>query len=67
MVNAGADARSRVVEATAAGRAKRAEAQRVWKAAQMALNERRGAERVAALRDLLDASIACLGSESEPT
>lgn len=64
-VSAGEDARSRLVEATAAGRAKRAEAQRAWKAAQVALNERLGVERVSALHDLLDASIACLDNDSE--
>ncbi|HEU4457557.1 MAG TPA: MarR family winged helix-turn-helix transcriptional regulator [Methylibium sp.] len=50
----GDDARSRLVEATAAGRALRAEAQRAWKQAQLALNARLGAERVAALHALLD-------------
>ena len=50
----GENARSRLVEATDAGRAKRAEAQRAWKQAQLALNERLGAERVAALHTLLD-------------
>lgn len=50
----GDDARSRLVETTEAGRAKRAEAQRAWKQAQIALNERLGAERVAALHTLID-------------
>ena len=50
----GDDARSRLVDATEAGRAKRAEAQRAWKQAQIALNERLGAERVAALHTLID-------------
>lgn len=59
-VGAGEDARSRLVNATSAGRAKRAEGQRAWKAAQVALNERLGAERVAALHALLDSCIACL-------
>lgn len=54
-IGAGSDARSRLIEATEAGRAKRAEAQRAWKAAQLALNERLGVERVMALHDLLDA------------
>lgn len=54
-IGAGSDARSRLIEATEAGRAKRAEAQCVWKAAQLALNERLGVERVVALHDLLDA------------
>lgn len=57
-VGPGRDARSRVVLATAAGRAKRVEAQREWKRAQLALNRRLGAERVAALHELLD---DCLG------
>lgn len=64
-VGAGEDARSRLVAATTAGRAKRVEAQRAWKAAQAALNERLGIDRVAALHDLLDACIACLGDEPD--
>lgn len=60
IVGAGADARSRLVEATDAGREKRAEGQRAWKAAQLALNERLGAERVAALHALLDDCMQCL-------
>ncbi len=56
-IGAGDDARSRLVEATDAGRAKRAEGQRAWKAAQLALNERLGVERVAALHELLDSCI----------
>jgi DNA-binding MarR family transcriptional regulator len=53
----GEDARSRLVEATDEGRAKRAEAQRAWKQAQLALNARLGSERVAALHALLDECI----------
>lgn len=56
-IGAGNDARSRLVEATEAGQAKRVEGQRAWKAAQTALNERLGVERVAALHELLDACI----------
>jgi DNA-binding MarR family transcriptional regulator len=59
-IGAGSDARSRLVEATEAGQAKRAEGQRAWKAAQTALNERLGVERVAALHELLDACIEYL-------
>ncbi|MGC4367552.1 MarR family winged helix-turn-helix transcriptional regulator [Hydrogenophaga sp. R2] len=59
-VGAGDDARSRRVEATPAGVALRAEAQRAWKAAQTALNQRLGLAQVAALHDLLDASIGLL-------
>lgn len=61
---AGKDARSRLVEATEAGRVKQAEGQRAWKTAQTALNERLGVERVAALHDLLDTCIECLDSQS---
>lgn len=56
----GDDARSRSVVATEAGRAKRTEAQRVWKQAQLALNARLGNERVAALHALLDECLAAL-------
>jgi DNA-binding MarR family transcriptional regulator len=59
----GEDARSRSVAATEAGRAKRAEGQKAWKHAQLALNERLGAERVAALHALLD---ECLQILDEP-
>lgn len=62
---AGSDARSRLVEATEAGRAKRAEGQRAWKKAQQALNERLGMQRVAALHDLLDACIRYLDDSPE--
>jgi DNA-binding MarR family transcriptional regulator len=50
----GADARSRLVSATAAGREKRQEAQRRWRVAQESLNERLGVRRVVALHSLLD-------------
>lgn len=62
-IGAGADARSRLVETTEAGRVKQAEGQRAWKAAQVALNERLGIERVAALHELLDAYIDCLDDD----
>jgi len=64
-VGAGEDARSRLVEATPAGRAKRVEGQRAWKAAQSALNERLGLQRVVALHALLDACIECLDDDSD--
>ncbi|MFU3033310.1 MarR family winged helix-turn-helix transcriptional regulator [Pseudomonas aeruginosa] len=64
-IGAGSDARSRLVEATEAGRAKQAEGQRAWKAAQLALNERLGIERVAALHELLDACIECLDDDPQ--
>jgi DNA-binding MarR family transcriptional regulator len=59
----GDDARSRLVEATEAGRAKRAEGQRAWKQAQLALNARLGSERVAALHALLDDCIERFDAE----
>jgi len=64
-IGAGHDARSRLVEATEAGHAKRAEGQRAWKQAQAALNERLGAQRVAALHELLDSCIECLENDPE--
>ncbi|MFT4194537.1 MarR family winged helix-turn-helix transcriptional regulator [Ottowia sp.] len=64
-IGAGSDARSRLVEATEAGREKRAEGQRAWKAAQVALNERLGIDRVAALHELLDACMACIDDDAE--
>lgn len=64
-IDAGDDARSRLVEATEAGHAKRAEGQRAWRAAQTALNERLGVQRVAVLHELLDACIECLDDASD--
>ncbi|NRF70887.1 winged helix-turn-helix transcriptional regulator [Aquincola sp. S2] len=61
----GADARSRLVSATPAGRAKRAEGQRAWKQAQLALNERLGVEQVIALHALLDDCLARLDALAE--
>ena len=57
---AGADARSRSISITAAGRDKQAEAQRRWKVAQQQVNALLGAERVAALHQLLDDCTAAL-------
>ena len=56
----GADARSRLIEATEAGREKRTEVQRAWKQAQVALNARLGQGRVAALHDLIDQCLDAL-------
>ena len=62
----GDDARSRSVVATEAGRAKRTEAQRAWKQAQLALNARLGNERVLALHALIDDCLEALDvSESD--
>ncbi|MCW5659329.1 MAG: winged helix-turn-helix transcriptional regulator [Burkholderiaceae bacterium] len=62
----GADGRSRTIVATEAGRLKRAEGQRAWKQAQLALNARLGDTRVARLHDLLDACLAELDTAKEP-
>ena len=50
----GDDARSRLIEATKEGHAKRLEAKREWKRAQLALNARLGAKQVAALHALIE-------------
>lgn len=63
-IGAGENARSRLVEATDAGRAIRAEGQRAWKTAQTALNRKLGLEQVAALHALLDASMAALDEDA---
>jgi DNA-binding MarR family transcriptional regulator len=62
-IGAGENARSRLVETTAAGFALRATSQRAWKAAQVALNERLGVERVLAMHALLDSCIDLLDEE----
>jgi DNA-binding MarR family transcriptional regulator len=59
-VAAGDDTRQRIVAATPEGVALRAEAQQAWKRAQRALNDGFGAERTAALHQLLDELIAVL-------
>ncbi|TAM11569.1 MAG: MarR family transcriptional regulator [Nevskiaceae bacterium] len=65
VVGAGSDARSRLVDATDAGRTKRTEGQRAWKKAQVSLNEKLGLERVVALHELLDTCIDCLDDDPE--
>lgn len=68
-LEAGEDARSRLVVATEAGRAKRVEAQRLWKQAQLALNQQLGDERVVRLHALIDECLASMddapGDEGE--
>jgi DNA-binding MarR family transcriptional regulator len=66
-VGPGADGRSRLVVITASGRAKRADAQRAWKRAQLALNEQLGAARVAELHALLDDCLAALTPHEQET
>ena len=61
----GADGRSRTIAATEAGRLKRAEGQRAWKQAQLALNTRLGDARVARLHELLDACLDELDATKE--
>lgn len=60
------DARSRLVVATPAGHELRAKAQRAWKQAQLALNDKLGVERVAALHVLLDECRALLDGAPAP-
>ena len=50
----GADARSRQITLTDAGRAKHAQAKQHWKRAQLSLNERLGAEQVVALHTMIE-------------
>jgi len=64
-IGPGADGRSRLVSATEPGRAKRTDAQRAWKQAQLALNAQLGDARVARLHDLIDACLAQLKSVKE--
>ncbi|MBY0410558.1 MAG: MarR family winged helix-turn-helix transcriptional regulator [Burkholderiaceae bacterium] len=63
-LQAGADARSRLVHITDTGRDKRTEAQRHWKAAQLALNATLGADRVQALHAFVDDSLILLAALS---
>ncbi|MDE2093308.1 MAG: winged helix-turn-helix transcriptional regulator [Burkholderiales bacterium] len=62
VVGPGDDGRSRCVTVTPAGRAKRAQAQREWKRAQLALNERLGVANVARLHALLDDCLASMNA-----
>lgn len=59
----GEDARSSQVQATPAGRAKRAAMKADWKRAQLSLNDRLGEERVQRLHALLDECQALLASD----
>ncbi|AOF84410.1 winged helix DNA-binding domain protein [Hydrogenophaga sp. RAC07] len=61
----GVDARSRLVHITEAGRELRRQAQRRWKVAQLALNEKLGVAQVAALHDLLDQGLAAFHLEDD--
>ena len=61
----GPDARSQLVSITDDGRRKRTEAQRHWRDAQEKLNALLGVERVLALHQLVDESIATLQGTDE--
>jgi len=50
---------------SAASAAKRGEAQRAWKRAQLALNAQLGSDRVAELHALIDDCMAALAAEPE--
>ena len=56
----GPDGRSRLIQATDAGRDKRQEAQRRWRVAQEAINQTLGEANVVALHALIDDSLARL-------
>lgn len=64
-VEAGPDERSRSVTITDAGRAKRDEARRHWKAAQDKINRTLGIERVLALHALIDESLVLLSDNDQ--
>jgi DNA-binding MarR family transcriptional regulator len=61
----GTDGRSRVVGSTPAGRAKRAEAARQWKRAQLEVNARLGEDRVVALHDLLEECLQLMDDDHD--
>ena len=67
MLTTGADARSRLVQATAEGVALRSQAQQAWKQAQKALNAKLGEARVTALHELLDGCIEDLAHHAPET
>ncbi len=62
----GADARSRSITLTAAGRLKRAQAKAHWKRAQLALNQRLGADQVVALHAMIEQLQAALADGDAP-
>jgi DNA-binding MarR family transcriptional regulator len=61
----GPDGRTRLVSLTEPGRAKRTEAQRLWKQAQLNLNDTLGEARVAQLHQLIDECLAVMGADEE--
>lgn len=65
VVSPGADARSRLINATPEGQAKRTEAQRRWRVAQESINRTLGLDRVRALHALIDESMDLLNPEGD--
>jgi DNA-binding MarR family transcriptional regulator len=63
----GGEARSRLIQITDEGRALRRQAQRRWKAAQVALNDKLGVQAVAALHAMLDQSLAVFHADTRDT
>ena len=63
-LEAGPDARSRLVSATEAGQALRVQAQRAWKRSQLEVNARLGEARVLQLHALLDECLALLDDDA---
>ena len=61
-ISPGADARSRLINATVQGQRKRIEAQRKWKVAQEGINQTLGVQRVLALHALIDEAMELLSS-----
>ena len=64
-LEAGEDARSRLVQATDAGREKRAEAKRRWRVAQEGVNAALGPQRVIALHALIDEAMEALDASGD--
>jgi len=64
-LEAGADGRSRLITVTPAGREKRQDAQRHWKAAQTGLNARLGMPRMLALHALIDEALVLLAEPAK--
>ena len=62
----GPDARSRLINATPEGQAKRTEAQRRWRVAQEGINQALGLDRVLALHALIDESMELLHPVEDP-
>lgn len=65
-VGPGENGRSRLVSATEAGRAKRAQTQREWKRAQMAFNARLGEALVSRLHAVIDECMAHMHEVTDP-